>query len=457
MDHAQSNPRPNPNMTSSAAASPSSRASSGSSPHPSSPTHPNPPLRSADGTTLFTSSSSNHITTYVLPSTLLSPSPTPLPLPPTSTLSLGEPTSAIAPCPYFSLSHPATQALLTAASDHPIHLHHAFPPPSSPHQPPPLSSFRLIKHETEAYLPVASLLWPSPGTHFLAGTTNLVALFDVVRPDPVLSVATIPSTRHISKGNGVGMRGTVAALAMQDAAAGGLVAAGMWTRHLALYDLQRAGACVATWGVSAAAGEAGVGGRGVVQMVWSPCGGYLVVNERGAGGLLVYDLRGTKRLVAWLVGRGGDTNQRLSCDVFPGTEAVGGFEVWAGTMGGGVVAWEGVGTREGAVEPSWEWEAHGSAVGSVAMHASGSVLATCSGSWRIREEEEGTSSSGSDGSGSDGSGSDESSSSSQSSSSGRVGYKSPFVVDETSLKVWSIGAGNAPERDRTPESGDTER
>lgn len=252
------------------------------------------------------------------------------------------------------------------------------------------------------------------------------------------------------------MRGTVAALAMQDAEAGGLVAAGTWTRHLALYDLQRAGACVATWGVAAAAAEAGVGGRGVVQTVWSPCGGYLVVNERGAGGLLVYDLRGTKGLVAWLVGRGGDTNQRLSCDVFPGTEAVGGFEVWAGTMGGGVVVWEGVGTREGAVEPTWEWEAHGSAVGSVAMHASGSVLATCSGSWRIREEED-TSSSGSDESGSEGSGSDESSSSSRSSSSGRVGYKSPFVVEETSLKVWSIGAGNAPEGDRTPENEDTER
>ncbi|KAK0743610.1 WD40-repeat-containing domain protein [Schizothecium vesticola] len=407
---------------------------------------------SADGTTLFTSSSSNRITTYVLPSTLLTPRPSPLPLLPTSTLLLGESTSAIAPCPYFALDHPPTQALLTAASDHPIHLHHAFPPSTSP-QLPPLSSFRLIKHETEAYLPVASLLWPSPGTHFLAGTTNRVALFDVaaLRPDPVLAIATIPSTRHISKGHGVGMRGTVAALAVQPDPAG-LIAAGTWTRHLALYDLQRAGTCVATWGVAAAAAEAGVGGRGVVQTVWSPCGRYLVVNERGAGGLLVYDLRGANRLVAWLVGREGDTNQRLSCDVFPGTEAVGGFEVWAGTKDGGVVVWEGVGMKEGAVPPSWEWEAHGSAVGSVAMHASGSVLATCSGSWMIKEEEGGTSSSGSDGSGSD-----ESSSSSRSSSSGRVGYKSPFVVEETSLKVWSIGAGNAPERDRTPEKEDTER
>ncbi|KAK1836512.1 hypothetical protein QBC39DRAFT_422873 [Podospora conica] len=418
---------------------------------------------SADGTTLFTSSSSNRITTYVLPPDLLSPRPSPLPLLPTSTLLLGESTSAIAPSPYFDLSSPPTQALLTAASDHPIHLHHAFPPPSHP-QPPPLASFRLIKHETEAYLPVASLLWPAaPGTHFLAGTTNLVALFDAaaLRPDPVLAIATIPSTRHISKGHGVGMRGTVAALAMQPQASDGgggfgLVAAGTWTRHLALYDLQRAGACVATWGVAAAAAEADVPGRGVVQTVWSPCGRFLVVNERGADGLLVYDLRGTNRLVAWLVGRGGDTNQRLSCDVFPGTEAVGGFEVWAGTREGGVVVWEGVGTKEGAVPPSWEWEAHGSAVGSVAMHASGSVLATCSGSWRIREEEEGdTSSSGSDGS--DDSGSDESSSSSRSSSSGRVGVKSPFVVDETSMKVWSIGAGNAPERDETPENEDTER
>ncbi|KAK0715561.1 WD40-repeat-containing domain protein [Lasiosphaeris hirsuta] len=422
---------------------------------------------SADGTALFASSSANRICTFVLPETLLEPREEPTRLKAQGTLVLGESTSAIAPCPYFALENPSTQVILTASNDHPIHLHYAFPQPlssdgsdttptSSPTQPPPLSSFRLIKHETEAYLPITSLIWPAPGTHFIAGTTNRIAIYDVSRPDamksePLLTIATIPSTRHLSKGNGIGMRGTVSALAAQVREQGdaGLVAAGTWTRHLGLYDLQRAGACVATWGIADAAVEAGVGGRGVMQIVWSPCGRYLVVNERGASGLLVYDLRGTNKLLAHLTGRDGDTNQRLSCDVFPGIESVGGFEVWAGMKNGGVAVWEGVGNQEGAAAPSWDWKAHESSIGSTAMHMSGSVLATCSGSWKLADDDDGTATTDS----SDESSSEESeadsgsetsssgSSSGSSSASSSSSFNSPFIVEETSLKIWSIGPG----------------
>ncbi|EAQ87579.1 hypothetical protein CHGG_04198 [Chaetomium globosum CBS 148.51] len=441
---------------------------------------------SADGTTLFTSSFSSRICTFVLPETLLQPRESPVELIAHSTLALPEPSSAIAPCPYFALEHPSTQTLLTASTDHPIHLHHAFPPspsPTSPSpaddsthdtpspppppppppptrtQPPPLASFRLIKHETEAYLPIASLTWPAPGTHFIAGTTNRIALFDLSRPDaldpnPLLSIPTIPSTRHLAKGGGVGMRGVVSALAAQpmsvagvdggDGGGGGgwgLLAAGTRTRNLGLYDLVRSGECVATWSAAGAAREAGIGGRGVMQTAWSPCGRYLVVNERGATGLLVYDLRGTHRLLGTLEGRDGTTNQRLSCDVFSGTESMGGFEVWAGTKNGGVVVWEGVGNQEGAVQPSWDWKAHGSAVGATAMHMSGSVVATCSGAWTFVDRDE-----------------DESSDSSDCSDAGagatrRGNSKSKIVVEETSLKVWSLGPGNSPQVERDNDVG----
>lgn len=397
------------------------------------------------------------------------------------TLVLPEPTSAIAPCPYYALEHPSTQVLLTASTDHPIHLHHAFPPqppPTSPtssplsevdddddddssptprrqpqqQQPRPLGTFHLIQRETEAYLPVASLAWPAPGTHFAAGTANLIALFDVSRPDlglpsqPLAAVPTIPSARHRAKGGGVGMRGTVAALAAQPSApdgaglGGGLLAAGTWTRCLGLYDVARAGGCAATWSVAGAAGEAGVGGKGVVQVAWSPCGRYLVVNERGARGLLVYDVRGTHRLLAWLDGRDGETNQRLSCDVFPGSEGNGAFEVWAGTKDGGVVVWDGVGNQEGAVLPSWDWKAHGSAVGSAAMHMSGSVVATCSGSWKIVDEEEDYSL--------DGSNESSEESSSEGSTAARSSSKPRVVVQETSLKVWSVGPSDLSHTER---------
>ncbi|KAK3339174.1 WD40-repeat-containing domain protein [Neurospora tetraspora] len=446
---------------------------------------------SADGTTLFTSSSSNRINTFVLPSTLLAPrdDDSPLTLTPQGTLYLPEPTAAIAPCPYFALEQPSTQCILTASTDHPIHLHHAFPqppPPSDPsdddddfdlstyqQQPKPLATFRLIHTETERYLPITSLLWSYPGTHFLAGSTNCLSLFDVSRPDlglpsdtPLLTIKTT-GPQHKS-GNGarvVGMKGTVSALAMQPlsngnyGSGGNVVSAGTWTRNLGLYDLHRAGACVATWNVSQAASLAGVGGRGVLQTVWSPCGRYLVVNERESSGLLVYDLRGTHRLLACLQGRDGETNQRLSCDVFPGTnEEVGGFEVWAGTREGKVVVWEGVGMREGSVEPSYDFEVHakGSAVGGTAMHMSGSVLATCSGSWKFPDDDDDDSSSGSDSeSHSDSDDVESGTSSSESDSEEEQGRASqqrrgrarppPAMVEETSLKVWSIGAGNMAE------------
>ncbi|KAK4161050.1 hypothetical protein QBC43DRAFT_358709 [Cladorrhinum sp. PSN259] len=432
----------------------------------------------ADGTTLFTSSSTNHISSFVLPESLLDPSRTsPLTLAPQATISLPEPTSAIAPCPYFALENPSTQVLLTACTDHPIHLHHIFPPSNSA-SPPPIASFRLIKHETEAYLPVASLIWPSPGTHFIAGTTHRIALWDVSRPDagmsaePVVTIPTIPSTRYLIKGGGVGMRGTVSSMALQSAGQEGLLAAGTWTRWIGLYDLTRAGNCVvANWGVKGAADETGIEGKGIVQTVWSPCGRYLVVNERGSGGMLVYDLRGTNKLLGVLKGRDGYTNQRLSCDVFPGTEEKGGFEVWAGTREGGVVVYEGVGMSEGDLEPVWGLRAaHGSAVGSAAMHLSGSVLATCSGSWAIvdesgsESESDSGSESGSDEDSDEESGGSESESESESESGSEASLtvkrpksgKSRIVVGETSLKVWSIGPSSS-EHDHEEERDDDNR
>ena len=356
-------------------------------------------IRSADGTTIITSSSCNTIRSFVLPEDLLESRSDPLPLQEQGRLVLSEPSHAIASAPYFALSTPYTQTLLTACRDHPIQLHYALPadpshPPDPPARPLPVASYPLIKPETEAYLTPTALLWSAPGTHFLAGTTNLLAHFDISRPGaagPVARLATIPSARHLAKGGGVGMRGTVAALAQQPPAAdgAGLVAAGTWTRWVGLYDVARAGACVATWGIAGAAPA--LGGQGVLQAVWSPCGRYLVLNERKARGLLVYDVRVAGRLLGWLAGRPAATNQRLSCDVFPGAEdgGGGGFEVWAGTDDGTVVVWEGVGGREEEIMPSWDWRAHDSAIGSAAMHSSGSVVATCSGAWTLSDRDGG--------------------------------------------------------------------
>lgn len=224
------------------------------------------------------------------------------------------------------------------------------------------------------------------------------------------------------------MRGTVSALSAQPTAddeSTGLIAAGTWTRWVGLYDIARSGECTATWSIQEAAEGVvhtdppigpglssalikrqsakggilpvkGVGGAGINQTAWSPCGRYLLINERQSTGILVYDVRGTNRVLGFLAGRDARTHQRMSCDIFQGLENVGGFEVWAGAMDGTVKVWEGVGNTEGCQWPSWDFSAadgaagtHGTvspALGSVGLHYSGSVVATCAGGWPPEED-----------------------------------------------------------------------
>lgn len=222
------------------------------------------------------------------------------------------------------------------------------------------------------------------------------------------------------------MRGTVSALGAQataEFAYTGLVAAGTWTRSVGLYDFARGGECVSTWNVAEAASSSvpidpppcsssetprrrvsrepvapGIGGTGINQTIWSPCGRYLLINERQSSGMLIYDARVTNKVLGFLAGRDALTNQRLSCDVFQGLDTVGGFEVWAGTSSATVKVWEGVGNTEGCQWPSWDFPASdpgvgtqatdSPALGSVALHHSGSVVATCSGCWSIPDDDD---------------------------------------------------------------------
>ncbi|KAI6084600.1 hypothetical protein F4821DRAFT_168843 [Hypoxylon rubiginosum] len=397
----------------------------------------------ADGTTILTSSSSNIISGYIVPEDLLSPTANrPLKLVPQATIQLPEPSNVLAGAPYFRLAEPWTQQLLVSARDHPIQLFYLSSSSPQAHQK-PASSYPLTKARSETFLSATSLVWPGPGTHFVAGSRNLLAKFDVSRAgdEPLLRVKTIPSDRHLSKGGGVGMRGAVSSLAAQppDGRNASLVAAATWTRWVGLYDFaQSSGACVATWSVArAGTEEAAVGGDGIAQALWSPCGRYLLLGERKSRGVLVYDVRVTGRLLGWLAGRDAGGNQRIACDVFPGQDGAG-FEVWSGSTHGNVKVWEGVGTREGAHEPAWGWSgAQRSTVASTCMHQSGAVVATLSGSWEFPDEE--------DSDGSDESGSDSGSSISSS--------EAPWMRRqnrESSLKIWSLsnnGYGAAsPER-----------
>ncbi|KKY38011.1 putative wd repeat-containing protein [Diaporthe ampelina] len=184
------------------------------------------------------------------------------------------------------------------------------------------------------------------------------------------------------------MRGTVSALSMQNdenCVPTGLLAAGTWTRWVGLYDFARGGERVATWSVAEAAASfsvqdsppgspqqhcvpkqrstsrgkkqpiAGIGGAGINQTAWSPDGRYLLVNERQSTGVLVYDVRVTNKVLGFLAARDALTHQRLDLTVYPDSDGVGGFEVWAGTRDGTVKVWQGVGSEEGCIWPSWDF------------------------------------------------------------------------------------------------------
>lgn len=464
--------------------------------------------RTADGTSIVASTYHNQLCSFVIPSDLLEPRERPLILRPQKTLDLPETTNVFAPAPYFALENPDTHHVLVACRDHPIQIFRALPvtqtpgddPESSYHQPHETSSlfsYRLVSPQTEAYLPIHSLVWPSPygspNHSFFVGSNNLIAQFNLERvgQGPQQVIHTIPSKRHISKGNGVGMRGMVSALSMQNDenyVPTGLLAAGTWTRWVGLYDFARGGERVATWSVAEAAASvvvpdsppgsprqprlprqpptsrdkkqpvAGIGGAGINQTVWSPDGRYLLVNERQSTGVLVYDVRVTNKVLGFLADRDAMTHQRLDLTVYPDSEGVGGFEVWAGTRDGTVKVWQGVGNDEGCIWPSWDFSTKDevdaeerpprSPVGSVALHKYGSVIATCTGGWRFTGEDDddevsSSSESSSSSSSFDSSSEDESDSSSSSSSSLRLdrpagGLSHNRTFDKSYLKIWSI-------------------
>lgn len=167
------------------------------------------------------------------------------------------------------------------------------------------------------------------------------------------------------------MKGIVSALAIS---CEGLLAAGTFSRWIGLYDGHGRGGTVGIFRVEEGEGEGedAATGNGTTQVIWSSCGRYLCVVERGSNGISVWDVRGTGRRLSWLRGRMAQTKQRLGVDIL-------GSEIWAGGTDGMVRVWEKLGMAEGDVSPTRQFHAHDDAVSSTGLHPCGSVLATCSG------------------------------------------------------------------------------
>ena len=234
-----------------------------------------------------------------------------------------------------------------------------------------LASYPLVRPSTEAWTAPHSLLFhPQDANAFFAGSESCVSVFDVSRDGegPVTRMHTTPSRRRGGEGQG-GMKGIVSALGVGSE---GMLAAGTYSRWVGLYDGFGRGGDAGVFAVGAEDEDEAERGGGITQVIWSACGRYLCVVERASDGIGVWDIRGTGKRLAWLQGRNAKTQQRLSVEVMGG-------EVWAGDVDGVVRVWQGLGMVEGVVDPGWEFRAHEDAVASTTLHASGSVLATCSG------------------------------------------------------------------------------
>jgi WD40 repeat protein len=204
---------------------------------------------------------------------------------------------------------------------------------------------------------------------------------------------TIPSKRKQIVGGGVGMRGIVSALAVSPTG-DGILAAGTFTRNVGLYNSNGSGESLGTFSIAKTKANHDIGGRGITQVVWSPCGRYLYIAERKSDGVLVYDVRVTGQMLGHLRGRKALTNQRMKIDVVPSGPS-GSHEVWAGGTDGFMRVWRSPEFSAGGQDPDAEFKVHGGkiiacfyvcsvliyadAVTSAVFHPMGDVVATCSG------------------------------------------------------------------------------
>ncbi|KAL5341167.1 WD40-repeat-containing domain protein [Aspergillus crustosus] len=330
---------------------------------------------SPDGTTILTDSSDHKLRTYIVPPDLLEERQKPHQLTPYSVLPSGESTYASAFYPFFSLQDPSSTLFLSSVRDHPIRLSSALAPTT-------LATYSLVNPTTEAFITPHCMIYPFSlgGTHFLTGSDSLICLFDISRPGkegPVTWMPTIPSKRKQAVGGGVGMKGIVSAMALSPND-DGILAAGTFSRNVGLYDSNGSGQSLGTFNISKTEADRHIGGSGITQFLWSPCGRYLYIAERKSDGVLVYDIRVTGQLLGWLQGRSASTNQRLKIDLVSTGQGTS-HEIWAGGTDGVIRYWRDPTYAAGAQDPTSHWKVHDDTVSSTILHPMGNIMATTSG------------------------------------------------------------------------------
>ena len=364
---------------------------------------------SSDGTTIITQNGPKTLRTFILPPNLLDGSDEPHALVSHVFLSSASTIQAYSIQPHYKLQDPSTTLVLSSSSDLPITLSNALHTDST------CAKYPFVNPTTEAYIAPSSLLWTGDGTHFVAGSSNKLAIFDASYPGsgPVLTHKTALGRREARvKGADPNRRckGTITALSTNS---DGILAAGTRERNLALYAQEGSGECITSFSLSSLHDPQSMAkGTGITLLSWDPSGTYLLVTERQSEVISVFDMRNTYSRVAWLSGRKAMTFQKLGMDVVPTAK---GYEVWASGTDGCVRMWKNPGAAEGEQAPDGVLEVHAGPVSNAIWHPAGAVLATCSGardqSWQWADS------------------SDE---------SGGEGADAGASPDDNSLKIWTV-------------------
>ncbi|KAL7269368.1 hypothetical protein RUND412_007972 [Rhizina undulata] len=340
---------------------------------------------SPDGTCILTTSEDNALRTFIVPYDLLTPSSSPKCLLPYSITHSAERVYSTAIYPLSTLSSPETSCFLAAARDQPIQLHSLLTSYVR-------ASYPLIDPPTERYLTPSSLLFvPSNPNIFIAGTDSRISFFDLTRPGsgPTMSLKTTPYRKAPMSAER--MKGIVSALSIVPGSGGegtSILAAGTFSRCVGLYSGEGTGETIGVFSLDDGGGKEKPGGAGVTQLSWSKCGRYLYVAERKSDEVFVYDIRVAGERVESFKQRNAFTNQRLGIDVAEGLAG----EVVGGGTDGVVRVWR---ARHGEDEagdfctPVNEWKAHEDPVTSAIVHPSGTIMATCSGTRKIYDQESG--------------------------------------------------------------------
>lgn len=298
---------------------------------------------SGDGTTVVTQNEDHCLRTFVLPIDLLDGREKGHELKPHCQSQSGTNIQSFGIFPQFDLQDPSTTLVLSASADVPITLRNAL------HYDTVHATYPFINSANEEHRPARSLAFTQSGTHFIAGSLNVIAAFDISRPESgPLSEYVLKPGRRKEQTDSVNLsrKGFVSAMSINSE---GMLAIGTTQREIALFENDGLGRCISAFSLQSHQGT------GVTGLRWSPCGRYLLIAERSSDTVQVFDIRGTGQEVGRLVGRTAKTSQVLDIEVIP---TANGFEAWAGGTDGCVRMWSNPGTREDLHTDDAEFKMH---------------------------------------------------------------------------------------------------